>query len=34
MAITGLVLGIVCLVGLIVGLPLLVVDPCFDLSCS
>ena len=34
MAITGLVLGIVCLVGLIVGLPLLAVDPCFDLYCS
>lgn len=33
-AITGLVLGIVCLVCLILGLPLLAVEPCFDLTCA
>lgn len=34
LAITGLVLSSVCLVILVLGLPLLLVEPCFDLYCD
>jgi hypothetical protein len=34
LALTGVVLGGVCLVILVLGMPLLFVEPCFDLYCD